>query len=291
MKKLNIYTIFALLLMTRSVAVYAQEYVPVIQEGNVWNTLDVTVSMYNTYYNNVNWFSGDTIINDVRYAKLMGTTDGDAPHLFSLLREDNGKVWERLNNQREILLYDFTANVGDTIWCGPWAGEYHYNIVDSISIEHIGGINRKKFWFGLEYGWFGTAAAEIWIEGIGSDLGLLYSGSASISGAYYNTLCFHQNDELIWQNPNYDDCTFDAVGENIGVKMVLYPNPTKGTIKIEAENIQNVSIYNYFGEIIFETETSGNTFEYDFSDKKSGLYIIKVRMFDGSEFTGRIVKQ
>ena len=49
MKKLNIYTIFALLLMTRSVAMYAQEYVPIIQEGNVWNTLDVTVGMYNTY--------------------------------------------------------------------------------------------------------------------------------------------------------------------------------------------------------------------------------------------------
>ena len=291
MKKLNIYTIFALLLMTRSVAVYAQEYVPIIQEGNVWNTLDVTVGMYNTYYNNVNWFSGDTIIDDVQYAKLMGTTDGDAPHLFSLLREDDGKVWERLNNQGEILLYDFTANVGDTLWCGLWADEYHYNIVDSISIEHIGGVDRKKFWFGLEYGWFGTAAAEIWIEGIGSDLGLLYSGSASISGAYYCTLCFHQNDELIWQNPNYDDCTFDAVGENIGVKKVLYPNPTRGTIRIEAKNILNVSIYNYLGEMIFETETSDNTFEYDFSEKKSGLYIIKVRMSDGKEFTERIVKE
>lgn len=291
MKKLNLYTIFALLLMTRSVAMYAQEYVPIIQEGNVWNTLDVTAGMYNTYYNNVNWFSGDTIIDDVRYAKLMGTTDGDAPHLFSLLREDDGKVWERLNNQREILLYDFTANVGDTLWCGLWADEYHYNIVDSISIEHIGGVDRKKFWFGLEYGWFGTAATEIWIEGIGSDLGLLYSGSAGISGAYYCTLCFHQNDELIWQNPNYDDCTFDAVGENIGVKKVLYPNPTRGTIKMEAENIRNVAIYNDLGEIVFETETSGNTFEYDFRDKKSGLYIMKVRMSDGSEFTERIVKE
>ncbi len=292
MKKLNLYTIFALLLMTRSVAVYAQEYVPIIQEGNVWNTLDVTVGMYNTYYNNVNWFSGDTIIDDVRYAKLMGITDGDAPHLFSLLREDDGKVWERLNNQREILLYDFTANVGDTLWCGLWADEYHYNIVDSISIEHIGGVDRKMLWFGLEYGWFGIiTAAEIWIEGIGSDLGLLYSGSASICGAYYRTLCFHQNDELIWQNPNYDDCTFDAVGENIGVKKVLYPNPTRGTIRIEAENIRHVAIYNNLGEIIFETETSDNTFEYNFGDKRTGLYIIKVRMFDGSEFTERIVKE
>ena len=290
MKKLNIYTVFALLFMTRNVATYAQEYVPIIQEGNVWNTLDVTVSMYNTYYNNIIWFSGDTIIDDVRYAKLMGTTNGGAPHLFSVLREDDGKVWERLNNQREILLYDFTANVGDTLRCGLWADEYHYNIVDSISIEHIGGVDRKMLWFGLEYGWFGIiTAAEIWIEGIGSDLGLLYSGSASICGAYYRILCFHHNSELVWQNPNYDDCTFDAVGENIGVKKVLYPNPTRGTIRIEAENIRNVTIYNNLGERIFETETSNNTFEYDFGDKKSGLYIIKVRMNDGKEFSEKIV--
>ncbi|MBO4575267.1 MAG: T9SS type A sorting domain-containing protein, partial [Bacteroidales bacterium] len=177
------------------------------------------------------------------------------------------------------------------LWCGLWADEYYYYIVDSISMEHIGGVDRKMLWFGLEYTWFHPTAAETWIEGIGSDLGLLYSESAGICGAYYCTLCFHQNDELIWQNPNYDDCTFDAVGENIGVKKVLYPNPTRGTIKMEAENIRNVSIYNNLGEIIFETETSGNTFEYDFRDKKSGLYIIKVRMNDGAEFTERIVKE
>ena len=143
----------------------------------------------------------------------------------------------------------------------------------------------------MEYTWFHPTAAEIWIEGIGSDLGLLYSESAGICGAYYRTLCFHQNDELIWQNPNYDDCTFDAVGENTGVKKVLYPNPTRGTIRIEAENIRHVTIYNNLGEIIFETETSDNTFEYDFSDKRTGLYIIKVRMNDGAEFTERIVKE
>lgn len=297
MKKLNIYTIFALLLMTRSVAMYAQEYVPIIQEGNVWNTLDVTVGMYNnTYYNNVNWFSGDTIIDDVRYAKLMGTTDGDAPHLFSLLMEDDGKVWERLNNQMEILLYDFTANVGDTIWCGPWAGEYHYNIVDSISIEHIGGINRKKFWFGLEYGWFGTAAAEIWIEGIGSDLGLLYSGSASICGAYYRTLCFHHNSEFVWQNPNYDDCTFDAVGENsFANEIFVCPNPAKDVVNInfaDDTECQSVAIYSIDGRLV-ETchgaslqQTTVNV-----ENLNAGVYILKIRMADGSVFAERIVKE
>lgn len=65
--------------MQEGVTMTAQEYVPVIQEGNEWHTLDVTVASYNTYYNNVNWFSGDTVIDDVRYAKLMGTADGNTP--------------------------------------------------------------------------------------------------------------------------------------------------------------------------------------------------------------------
>ncbi|MBP9995368.1 MAG: hypothetical protein KBT67_10640 [bacterium] len=78
--------------MQEGVTMTAQEYVPVIQEGNEWHTLDVTVASYNTYYNNVNWFSGDTVIDDVRYAKLMGTADGNTPRLFSLLREEDGKV-------------------------------------------------------------------------------------------------------------------------------------------------------------------------------------------------------
>ena len=291
MKKLNIYTIFALLLMTRNVATYAQEYVPIIQEGNVWNTLDVTVSMYNTYYNNVNWFSGDTIIDDVRYAKLMGTTNGGAPHLFSVLREDDGKVWERLNNQREILLYDFTANVGDTLRCGLWADEYHYYIVDSISMEHIGGVDRKMLWFGLEYTWFHPTAAETWIEGIGSDLGLLYSESAGICGAYYCTLCFHQNDELIWQNPNYDDCTFDAVGENSFANGIsVYPNPAKDVVNITFSNnaeCRLIDIYSIDGR--FMKSQNDNFNEINIANLTPGLYLIKVRMNDGKEFTEQIV--
>ena len=294
MKKLNIYTVFALLFMTRNVATYAQEYVPIIQEGNVWNTLDVTVSMYNTYYNNIIWFSGDTIIDDVRYAKLMGTTNGGTPYLFSVLREDDGKVWERLNNQREILLYDFTANVGDTLRCGFWADEYHYYIVDSISMEHIGGVDRKMLWFGLEYTWFHPTAAETWIEGIGSDLGLLYSESAGICGAYYCTLCFHQNNELIWQNPNYDDCTFDAVGENsFANEIFVYPNPVKDIININLADdteCQSVAIYSLDGRLIVETfpETSQSS-TINIANLTSGLYLIKVRMSDGKEFSEKIV--
>ena len=143
MKRFNVYIMFALLLTAGGVTTKAQEYVSLIQEGVEWHTLNVTVASpsYITYYNNVNWFSGDTVIDDVRYAKLMGTTDGDAPHLFSLLREDEGKVWERLYDQMEVLLYDFTADVGDTaLWYGLWS----YNIVDSVSID-ISGLAQGMY--------------------------------------------------------------------------------------------------------------------------------------------------
>ncbi|MBP9995369.1 MAG: T9SS type A sorting domain-containing protein [bacterium] len=193
----------------------------------------------------------------------------------------------------EVLLYDFTAGVGDTLWCGYWAEDEYisYNIVDSVSIEHIGGVDRKKLWFGLEYHFVIPYALETWIEGIGSNLGLLHSGSAHITGAYHRTLCFHQNGELVWQNPDYDGCTFDDVEENMNAGMVSYPNPTKRTIRIETENMRNIAIYNNLGERIFETETSGGSFEYDFGDGKTGLYIVKVRMSDGSEFSERIIKE
>lgn len=61
----------------------------------------------------------------------------------------------------------------------------------------------------------------------------------------------------------------------------VYPNPTSGTIQIEAENIEAISIYNMLGEKLIETSTSGNNFEYDFSPHKVGIYIVKIQTKKG----------
>ena len=72
-----------------------------------------------------------------------------------------------------------------------------------------------------------------------------------------------------------------AVSEARDVVSTVYPNPTKGIIKIEAENIQNISVYNTLGQKTFETEASGNKFEYDFSGNEAGFYFIKVKTAKG----------
>ena len=56
----------------------------------------------------------------------------------------------------------------------------------------------------------------------------------------------------------------------------VYPNPTNGTLRIEAENIGSVSIYNMLGEKLFEAAVRGNSFEYDFSRHETGIYLVKI---------------
>jgi hypothetical protein len=74
-----------------------------------------------------------------------------------------------------------------------------------------------------------------------------------------------------------------AVSEVESTIFAVYPNPTKGITKIEAENIQNISIFNMLGAKVFESPASGDAFEYDFSHQASGTYLIKVETAKGIE--------
>lgn len=73
----------------------------------------------------------------------------------------------------------------------------------------------------------------------------------------------------------------ENVDENIVQKYIIYPNPTNGIVIIEAENIQNISIYNMLGEMVFESAASGNEFDYDFSNNESGVYLVRIETAQG----------
>ena len=285
MKTTRLYTLLALLLMAGGVKTQAQEYVPMIQEGNEWCTLDAIVCKdteghYNTL---VNWLSGDTLINEVRYTKVMETLNGEGtPYQVALLREEDGKVWETYNGNSEILLYDFTANVGDSLVCGY--GDYF--VLDSISIEQIGGVDRKKFWFGLEYDFIGEPyAMETWIEGIGSDFGLLYCGSYYFCGGYYRALCFHQDGELIWQNPEYDACVITSV-EEINDKVIsVYPNPAMEKVTIDGVEAAEVQVYNALGRLV---KTARNSNEVSLGGLPQGVYMVRITDAENKVFTAKV---
>lgn len=78
-----------------------------------------------------------------------------------------------------------------------------------------------------------------------------------------------------------EDCT--EVSETCGIVTAVYPNPTEGMTKIEAENMKNISIFNMLGERVFEGSAYGDVFEYDFRLQGAGVYFIKVETTKGTE--------
>jgi hypothetical protein len=85
-----------------------------------------------------------------------------------------------------------------------------------------------------------------------------------------------------------DDC--NNIPELDEEKATVYPNPTNGTLRIEAENMEGLSIYNMLGEKLFETSASGNSFEYDFSPHETGVYIVRIQTENGM-VTKRVIME
>ena len=286
MKATRLYTLLALLLMAGGVTMQAQEYLPIAQKGNEWHTLSTTLFGYSNY---VNWCSGDTIIGDVRYMKIMGTLNDGYPHLFTVLREEDGKVWKRhLNTSEETLLYDFTASVGDTLCFGEPGASF---VLDSISMVQIGDVDRRKFWFGLEYDNLGKPRAkETWVEGVGSDFGLLWSGYYGVYDGWHCLLCFHQYGELVWQNPEYNTCTYpyDAVEENKDAEISVYPNPVRDRVVIEGIEVAEVEVYNTLGQMV---KTIQGTNEISVADLPQGVYLLRIADAEGKDYTNKIMKR
>ena len=281
-----------LLLLSLAVAgtAKAQDYEPIIQEGNEWHTLDVIVNPGfppNHHYSTlIHWISDDTLVEGIRYTKVLETRNGEGtPRLAALLREENGNVWKR-ESSTDLLLYDFTAQVGDTVRFGDFAESF---VVDSISFEQIGGVDRKKIWFGLEYDITGEPyAIETWTEGIGSDMGLLFSGWYYVTGGYYRALCFHQNGELLWQNEYYGTCMIDAVEEMDISPISLYPNPTSDVVHIEGVEAAEVLVYNSIGQLV---KTLQNSNEISAADLPEGLYLLWITDIEGIRHVARMVKE
>ena len=76
-----------------------------------------------------------------------------------------------------------------------------------------------------------------------------------------------------------DDCS--KVSELDEKAATVYPNPTKSTLRIEAENMEGISIYNMLGEKMFEASTSSDVFEYDFSPHEVGFYLVRIQTKKG----------
>lgn len=73
----------------------------------------------------------------------------------------------------------------------------------------------------------------------------------------------------------------NSVNECNNFPVSVYPNPTDGQVKIEAEGIKQITISNMLGQVVFEGKAEGDAFEYDFGKHEAGVYLIRIETMNG----------
>jgi len=312
MKKLFIFSLLFGLFLQGSPA---QTYTPFPDSNAVWNVLE-TISYYtdSAKYNTVHYaLFGDTVINATSYSKLF-YNDGVIDSTI-LLASTNTKYHGALRQEilakkifflpkdsvEEILLYDFNLNIGDTFFIPiqqfSWTNILLCMYKDSILINNL---YRKTYhmWHPLSLTW------SKWIEGIGSNKGLLYDFN-NIE-ANHKLLCFYANDTLTYRLDSntdfpsapyynyfyyygcYYDSTLTITTSLINLKenndAEIYPNPLtqSTTISIpESFQLNNIiiAVFDLQGRKIKEFQNISshqiNLYRADF--RSGGVYFVHMK--------------
>jgi hypothetical protein len=271
--------------------VFAQdyEYVPFPTQDAIWSEYYFSgeedgVSNYERFALN----GEDTTINNLVYKKLYLFYDtvfsvSNATY-FGGIREDSTKrIYFTREFQlhdakppypwyeyEEIVLFDFSLNIGDTMFSVP-NYDYMFLVVKDIDTIQIANTYRKVFYF-ENYFWLN------WIEGIGSNMGLLFiSGDLPNNGLWGNLICFKQNNEVVYLNGNECMPLISGVqsfkGETLGLE--IYPNPASQIINITfpSNETGRFCVYNEIGKIVYKTEIYyANDLEITLPCLNSGLY-------------------
>ena len=79
----------------------------------------------------------------------------------------------------------------------------------------------------------------------------------------------------------YDNQCEDAVSEVSASNFCLYPNPTDGIVKIEADGAMTVSVMNVLGQKVLEIDANDNA-SIDLSGFESGIYMVRIETANGT---------
>lgn len=291
-----------------SISVISQEYkyIPFPDSNCIWSekyTHAWNSGLQPTFYTYA-LFDEDTIINSIVYNQLFLLYDTviakDNATYIGAIREDSSHrifflgdghfcgIGTQPNENGEIILYDFSADVGDTIRNALFALPDEYLIVKEIdTVEYPSGARRV---FHFEPIWW-----THWIEGIGNERGLLYySGDRPFDGTYSDLICCKINDTLAFLHTDYSDC-YDFDTSVQGGKEItgpgVYPNPVISESQLELSNTFDIlEIYNINGSMILQSQVSGmDYYTINSIHFNQGIYWYRIFSLKGLFRSGRFV--
>jgi len=222
-------TILSALIFFYLSTTFSQIYFPLVEEGKVWST-------YHNYckgstFSEFSKFEGDTLINGKSYLKVWKTGDTTLTNWTydGKIREDGyGVYYGNANSSDEILIYTFHAGPGDSIFLRGSSIPY---ILDSIGMTTLlNGKPRPIYYFSCP----DFSCTETWIEGIGSNYGILNGGFCGMVGDSPEMICFSEDGILKYKNPDYEYCyVITGTIDPDRNELILYPNPASGFFTIQ----------------------------------------------------------
>ena len=309
--KLLFLSFLFLLIFTKS---FCQSYIP-IPDSNItwlhtwhhwdWSSPDGEQIVYT---------SGDTTINSINYVKvnekLIWPVESNVSNSLGYLaafRNDtvNMKVFVVPKDSiDEILLYDFNVNVGDTVkntfcmeyWGGNMASsptlDFYVEAVDSFLL----GANYHQIII-VSNGTMGGPPVK-WFEGFGSNYGLFGDKG-------YGNVSFWQE----WNCVTLDSLSYSNVFDSVIIssfacpsalstqnleitEFELFPNPTTSSFQISSSNNQtySLSIYSSIGKLILNKDEVFSVTSVSSQAWDKGVYLIQLKLEDGTVLHNKIIK-
>lgn len=249
----------------------------------------------------------DTVINNYTYKKIYmhfgEKFDKNQASYIGSIREDNEKkIWFKGDKiihrskpytiDKEILLYDFSAKVGDVIKVGTIEEEEDKPVVvEKIDTIKIGNSLRKKFTLKAS-----NSLKFEWIEGIGSLNGLFYCSHIAIptKNIDQNGLVgFMLQNDILYFNEKYSSF-YPTSNESIELpehKLTATPYSESSLLfKFHGLRISYIRVFNVSGAMV-ENHSVVNKNDYLMSTShlRTGIYIYQGVVVDGKTYTGKFV--
>jgi hypothetical protein len=235
-------------------------------------------------------------VGGYEYSQLFHTHEpdfipGDENTYFSgYVREEDGYVMLLRQGSDEIdTLYNFNLQAGEQATNFKFCCGVDYPVIlNYIDSTLVNGEYRRRFVFDTIWD-YTSYMAEVWIEGIGSVHGTLFPNEARLFNSEIpdalSLSCFSYDSQLIWQNPEFDQCymnTLTSVYDPAGQALSLFPNPAAEflTIQLEAAagSTTDIRIYNLNGNVIKSKTVNsfGSQVTILMEGIKPGLYFVEV---------------
>ena len=244
----------------------------------------------------------DTTINSIIYTELNKCSAINSNY-HGAIREDLGKIYFMpADSTSEFLLYDFAANVGETIdiliqsgsdsAVSYWINSVSIDAVDSIMVNNQ--LRRRL-----------TVDANYWIEGIGCTSGLFMEPHYFQSNYSLDLYCMSSDGTNLYDmtngGPNQQGVggacdLYLAINDNeiLTNSISIFPNPTAGKVMVELSNQQSlkqVKIINSQGQIIQSLKSLNNKYLDLEITGAAGIYFMEIYTEDHQKTVQKIVKQ